>query len=128
MLRLNAQVRQYEGFTPGRRVSGRTPTLLIWAAGSPRFRGFMNPNDSPSTQTREVLAKFRGIQLADLESDLQRGFNLSLISSYREQKTEGFLLWRAVYFFRGNGQSKVDSKWHGPVIIMGRFRNKFASV
>ena len=41
-MRLNSQVRQYGGFTPGGKVSGRTPKLPIGAARSP-FSGFHEP-------------------------------------------------------------------------------------
>ena len=37
-LHLNSQVQQYDGFTPGHRVFGRTPKLPIGAAGNPNFR------------------------------------------------------------------------------------------
>ena len=37
-LHLNSQVQQYDGFTPGQRLFGRTPKLPIGAAGSPNFR------------------------------------------------------------------------------------------
>ena len=57
-MRLNAQVQRYDGFTPGRRrVVGRTPKWPIAKAGSPNLRDFTSANDSPSTQTRDLLLK-----------------------------------------------------------------------
>ena len=38
---------------------GRTPEMPIGTVGSPNFRDFANPNDSPATQTRQVVAKLR---------------------------------------------------------------------
>ena len=35
MMRLNSQVRQYDGFAPGQRVFGRAPKLPIGAIGNP---------------------------------------------------------------------------------------------
>ena len=42
-LRLNSQAQQYGGFTPGQRVTGRTPKLPIGAVGNPNFADSMNP-------------------------------------------------------------------------------------
>ena len=59
MLHLNPQSRQYDGFTPRRRVFGRTPKLPTGAAGNPNSCDFTNPEDSPSKQTLRALAKLR---------------------------------------------------------------------
>ena len=42
-LHLNSQAHQYDGFTPGKRVFGRTPKLPIGAVGNPDFTDFANP-------------------------------------------------------------------------------------
>ena len=59
-LQLNSQVRQYEGFTPGVGVSGRTPEMPIGTVGDPFYNYFRNPANSPVTQTHQVIAKLRG--------------------------------------------------------------------
>ena len=69
MLRLSSKVPKYDGFTPGRRVFGRSPKLPIGAAGGPHFRDFTTLSDSPLTQTRVALVQFREIQKASLEQD-----------------------------------------------------------
>ena len=65
--RLNVQVQQYDGFTPGRRVFGRAPKLPVGAVGSPHFSYFTNLNDSTVTETNGAMAKLREIQNASLE-------------------------------------------------------------
>ena len=64
--------------------------MPIGAPGSPRCKDFTNPNDTPETQSRDVLVEFRGIQRASLECDLQCGFNLSLRLRLQEPKSEEF--------------------------------------
>ena len=49
-LHLNSQVQQYDGFTPGQRVFGRTPKLPIGTAGNPNFSDFMKPVTAPTTK------------------------------------------------------------------------------
>ena len=73
--RLKPQVQQSGNFTTGWRVFGRTPKLPIGAARAPDFKYFTNPNDSLVTQTRDVLAKLRGIRRGSLECDSHGKFN-----------------------------------------------------
>ena len=61
-MRLDWQVRKYDVFAPGRRVSGRARTSPIGAADIPHFRDFTTRCDSPATQTRAVLAKLGEMQ------------------------------------------------------------------
>ena len=48
MQHLNAQLQQYDGFAPGRRVFGRTPKMPIGAVGRPIFLRFYEPQGFPS--------------------------------------------------------------------------------
>ena len=60
MMRLNSQVQQFGGFTPGGRggggVFGMTPKMPIGAAGSPHFEDFTNPKEAKITKTHHLLA------------------------------------------------------------------------
>ena len=78
MLHLNPKVQQYDGFTPGRRVFGRTPKMPIEAACNPNFRDFADRKDPPSTKTHQAFAMLWGIRNASLEIDFQGKSNLSL--------------------------------------------------
>ena len=53
-MRLNSQVRQFFGFTPGRRVFGRAPKIPIGDVGSPNFEDFTNPVEAPTTETHHL--------------------------------------------------------------------------
>ena len=64
--RMNSQVPQYDGFTPGQRDFGRSPKLQIGAADGPHFRDFTNLNVSFLTQTHGAIAKFREIRKTSL--------------------------------------------------------------
>ena len=70
MLRLNSEVKQYDGFTPRHRVFGRTPKMPTGAVSNPGFCDFANPKGSPFTQTHQVLAKPKEIQ----KSSVRRHF------------------------------------------------------
>ena len=59
ILHLNSEVRQYDGFTTGRSVFGRTPKLPTGPADIPNFRDFTDPDGSPVTQTHDALVKLR---------------------------------------------------------------------
>ena len=47
MLHLNSQVRQYDGFTPRRRVFGTTPKIPIGSVGSRNFNDFVLRKNPP---------------------------------------------------------------------------------
>ena len=53
MMRLNSQVQQYDGFTPGQRFLGRTPKLPIGAVGNP-FSKILRTRRKNPTQKRIV--------------------------------------------------------------------------
>ena len=68
-LHLNYKV-QYECFTPGKRDTGRTPQMPVWAADNPFFFcDFTNRNDSPSTQTKKAI-----LNLGDRKGILRNRF------------------------------------------------------
>ena len=60
MLHLNAQSRQYDGFTPGHRVFGRTPEIPIGTVGNPFRLDFTKPGGPSATQTHQAVAKTGG--------------------------------------------------------------------
>ena len=57
---LNSQVDQYDGFMPGRRVSGRSPENAIGAVDNPLGGDFTNTSKSPFAHTRRDLSKGGG--------------------------------------------------------------------
>ena len=54
MMRLNSQVNQYDGSTPGKGVFGRSPKLPIRTADNAHFRDFANRSGSAVKNTRRV--------------------------------------------------------------------------
>ena len=66
MVHLNPRAQQYGGFTPGRRVFGRTPQMQIGAGGCLDIRDFAAPDESQAAQTHQVIAKLRGPEKASL--------------------------------------------------------------
>ena len=78
MLRMGSKVQQYDGFTPGHRVSRRTEKLPIGTVDNPNFSDFTNRNESKVTQTHQAHVKLREIQNASLESDSREKFDLPL--------------------------------------------------
>ena len=59
-IRMNSLVRQYDGFTPGRRVYGGTPKLPMGTTGKLIFWDFRNKNDFLVKHTSSA-AKLREI-------------------------------------------------------------------
>ena len=109
MSQLNPQAQQYECFTPGRRVVGRTPKIPIGAAGNP-FRNAFTGRPTPQvTQTIPSACETDGIQ----KSSLRSGFNGKFkITSHRQvQDLEGaqFFLGR-LYTFTNEWGKKADLK------------------
>ena len=106
MMRLNAQVRQFGGFAPGQRVFGRTPKIPIGAIGNPHFEDFTNPEDSPTTQTHQLIDVLRKIRHASLKEDFSNKLNTTSHRRFRETKSEEFFLGRPVFFLSANRQEK----------------------
>ena len=65
-LHLNSQVRQYDGFTPGQRVFGRTPKLPIGTVSNPNFTDFTNPIAAPTTKSLSLVNTIFHIRKASL--------------------------------------------------------------
>ena len=91
-------MQQYDGFTPGERVFGRTPKMHIGAADSPIFCDFTNPNDSPVTKTHQLLAKLREIRKASLRIDYRGKVNGALNQRVRDMRIEGFFVTATCLF------------------------------
>ena len=70
-MRLNSQVHQYGGFTPGRRVFGRTPKLAIGAGDNPFFGDFINPLEEPTAKTHNLISIIFKIREASLKADFR---------------------------------------------------------
>ena len=77
-MRLNSQVRQFGGFTPGKRVSGRTPKMPIDKVGNPHFGDFTNPVEASSTKTHHLIGVIQQIRQESLSSDFSGKLNLAL--------------------------------------------------
>ena len=98
-LRLNSQLQQYDGFTPGQRVFGGTPKLPIGTVDNPNFNDCMNPKTAPTTKSMSLLHTIFQIRRASLEADFSGKINVCLSTRLRSQKIEEFCLGRTVYFF-----------------------------
>ena len=124
-MRLNPQVQQYDGFTPARRVSGRTPKLPIGAVGSPDLCDFANPNDSTETQTRAALVKLGEIQRSSLESDSVGKLNFPLIRSLRGGANRRIIFRANCLFIERMAQIKSIQKGTGRGLLFGGFVGSF---
>ena len=121
MLRLNSQVRQYDCFTPARRVCGRTPEMPIGAVGNPFNIDLTNPENSSVTHTRPVIAKLREVQKASSENDINGEFNRTSAQHVREMESGDSFSLQALYFYRRKGNNEADLKRHAPRITIARF-------
>ena len=59
---LYSRIRQYGGFTAGRRVFGRAPKLPISTVGNPHLKDAIYHNGSPVIQQKNALSKLKGVQ------------------------------------------------------------------
>ena len=78
MIHLNAQVRQFGGFAPGRRVLGRTPKIPIGELESPHFVDFMNPKEAQAAKTHHLLGIIHLIRQESPTADFNGKLNLRL--------------------------------------------------
>ena len=67
---------KYDGFTPTKRVSGKTMKLPIGATGGPHFRDFANRNDPHWRKTRWDIESVGNTKIL-LDIDSRGEFNLS---------------------------------------------------
>ena len=124
MTHLNSQIHQYGGFTTGNRVSVEPRNY--------RFVRFLTRTLTthyiqmmPMRQKKKALVKFRGIQKR-LRKAIPNDNSIWLYAPLFEN-------WKAIYSYYGElfpriETSKLDNKWSGPGIIIGRFGIKFAFV
>ena len=101
ILQLNAQVPQYNGFAPGRRVCGMAPKLPIGTVDAPLFIGAIYNNDAPCMQKTGCASKTSGVRKSPYEAVRGRKLNLSLNSSFQELKA------KAISYFRGEPFSAI---------------------
>ena len=114
-MRLNSQVRQFDGCAPGQRVVGRTPEMPIGAIGNPHFEDFTNPKDATNTKTHQLIYVIRKKRHSSLNSDFNNKLNTVLHMRFRETKSVEFFLRKAVFFLSANRKAKeTDNGWrHG---------------
>ena len=125
MMRLNSQVGEFGGFAPTQRVFGRTPKMQIGAIGNPHFEDFTIPKESPKTKTHQLIDVAHKIRQASLKADFSNKLNTKSHRRFRETKSEGFFLCRAVFFLSANRKEKGGERLC-PGIIIGRFGRKYA--
>ena len=127
-IRLNAQARQCDAFTPRRRVSGWTPKMPIAMVGNPIFLELLQIERAHRKHRHaEWFRNFDKFKIP-LESDTKWEFNLWLNRLGRVLKSAELFLGETVYTYRNNGINKEDfkRKRHGAVI--GRLGRKFTMV
>ena len=61
-MRLNSQVRQYDGFGHRGRVFGRAQKMAIAAVDSPHFEDFTNPVEAPTAKTHHLSGMIRQVR------------------------------------------------------------------
>ena len=98
-MRLNYQSRQFGGFAPAQRVSGRTPEMPICAIGNPHFDDFMNPEWAPAAKTHGLVGLNHKIRRASLNADFINNLNTALRRGERDTKSEESFLCRTVFFY-----------------------------
>ena len=108
MMRLNSQVQQYGGFTPGPRVFGRTPKLPTGAVGIPFFEDFTNPVDAPAAKTPNLISSiiFK-MRQSSLKAYFQSKLGTKTIRKVGMAKTEEYFLGRSVFFMAANRKNKT---------------------
>ena len=86
-LRVNSQVPKYDGFTPRRRVFGRTPKMPLGAAGNPIFCDFTNQDRPPSDTDASCACEADGIEKSLFRNRRPAKFVKSTGSGNGEAKT-----------------------------------------
>ena len=107
MMRLNSQVQPYGGFTPGRRVFGRTPQLPIGPICNPFLGYFMNLAGAPTAKRRNLISAIYEIRHASLTAHFQNKLNTTLIRRAMGAKMGNFV-GRSIYFVAANRKNKED--------------------
>ena len=124
MARLGSQVRQYDSFTPGKRVLGGRRNSRLRRGGNPHFRDFYESEWFPiATDTRRVIEIERNTKSL-LRKRRQRGAQFTIKIQISRTPNRGILLRGDVYFYRKNAKSKADPKRNGPRNIVGISGNK----
>ena len=127
-MRLNSQVRQFDGFTPGNEFTGERQKKPIWTIGNPFFGDFTNTIGAPEAKVHGVISVIHNIRQASLNADFSNKLSTTLHRRVGSTKSEEFFLWGTVSFIAENRKAKGEKKWSAPGIIIGRFWNKYALV
>ena len=106
MMRLNAQVRQFGGFTPGGRVFGRTQKMSTGAVGNPHFADFMNPVGAPTTKSHHSIGVIQQTRQASLIAYFSGKLNSALRQRIPESKM-GNSFYARRFRYRQIGWRKV---------------------
>ena len=99
--------------------------MPIGTVGDPHFGDFTNPMESPTTKIHQLIDAIRKIRQSSLNADFSNKLNTKLHRRFRETKSEGFFLCRAVFFLSANRKEKGGERLC-PGIIIGRFGRKYA--
>ena len=75
-----------------------------------------------------LIGVIREIRQASLDAEFSNKLNTTSHMRVRDAKSEEFFLGQAVFFLALNRKAKGDTKWLGPVIIIGRFGCEYALV
>ena len=126
MMRLNPQVRQFDGFAPGRRVFGRKPKMAIGAVSNPHFEDFTHPVVEPATKTHHLSAIIRQVRKASRNADFSGRLNLTSNKRIRGSKMKNSFYARL--FPRCDKSEKGEIRRLGRGIITGCFGGKYALV
>ena len=102
-MRLNSEILQYAGITPGQRVFGGSPKLPIGAVDNPTFKDCVATNETPVVQTHRALVNFRGVR-----KRLYREIPMEILFGLKHQfqRTEKRAITRANFFLLSNSNSK----------------------
>ena len=106
-MRLNSQVRQFDGFVHGRRVFCWAPKMTIGAVGDPDFEDFTNPFEVRTAKTHHFSGAIRQIRQASLTECFSAKLNLSLISRIRDSEMGNSFYARLCFALSTNRKTKM---------------------
>ena len=88
----------------------------------------MNPVEAPAAKTHNLISIIFKLHQASLKADFQSKIDTALIRMMGKCENGGIFPAEAVFFMAVNRGNKIDTKWVGPGITIGRFGNKYALV
>ena len=109
MMHLNQQVRQFGGFSPCRRVSGRTPKMPICAVSNPNFDDFTNPVAEHTDKTHHLSGAIRQVRKESLTSYFSGELNLAPNKRIRASEMKNSVYARLLHR-RDKSDAKGESR------------------